>query len=479
MGSDSARSAGHGAGREAGDGLIDLPSLAQPLDPATESERVGVLGLWRWLQMLFAVRSTDPASPVAPLPDLLGLISVEPHTRPEPRLTVPEARTALPAIDRALPTLGLFGRIVGRHWTRYKVAVLKDLQGHGAGRWRINEIKHAVWWMEGSSVTDLVGDLRDAGALIYEPTRGYYRMSGEARVVVAVLEALTVPEVEPRRLIKFLAAAINLGLAGGAGSDVVVGGFRAAVSVLREDLEELIQLADDGSYNALLEAADVVREHVDDMEKLLQEHERFRVEHSADSDFMALEHEALDLCAKLGDRAARVISALTDKADELMRGGARLDRGDIREFIGQSDGVTLSGILDGLVTSPPYVPYISVTSAFEALLEKAGHVAYVAPPLPKPERLVRHEPEPIPDPIAEMEAELWALSAVTPLADLVVAESWASSTNRYGTLMETVARRGRRLPPISFSDGVDEPKRGGVWRISKSTVRGGTHAPDA
>jgi hypothetical protein len=99
--------------------------------------------------------------------------------------------------------------------------------------------------------------------------------------------------------------------------------------------------------------------------------------------------------------------------------------------------------------------------------------------LPKPERLVRHEPEPIPDPIAEMEAELWALSAVTPLADLVVAESWASSTNRYGTLMETVARRGRRLPPISFSDGVDEPKRGGVWRISKSTVRGGTHAPDA
>lgn len=92
--------------------------------------------------MRFPMRSTEPpASPVAPLPELLGLVSTESHTRPEPRLTVHEPRTALPAIDRALPTLGLFGRIVGRHWTRYKVAVLKDLQGHGAGRWRINETR--------------------------------------------------------------------------------------------------------------------------------------------------------------------------------------------------------------------------------------------------------------------------------------------------------------------------------------------------
>jgi GNAT superfamily N-acetyltransferase len=86
---------------------------------------------------------------------------------------VPEGRTALPAIDRALPTLELFGRIVGRHWTRYKIALLKDLQGHGIGRWRINEIKELAWWLEQSSTTDLVGELRDAGALIYEPLRGY------------------------------------------------------------------------------------------------------------------------------------------------------------------------------------------------------------------------------------------------------------------------------------------------------------------
>lgn len=426
-----------------------------------------------------ATSSPPSEAAISPLPELLDLEVVDGRTRPEPKLTVPEGRTALLAIDRALPTLELFARIVGRHWARYKIALLKDLQGHGSGRWRINEIKDLVWWLEPASTTDLVGELRDAGALIYEPVRGYYRMSGEARVVVAVLEALTVPEIEPRRMIKFLAAAINLGLAGGAGSDVVVGGFRAAVSVLREDLEELVQLADDGSYTALLEAADIVREHVDDMEKLLQEHERFRIERSNDADFMALEHEALDLCAKLGERAANVIAALTDKADELMRGGARLDRGDIREFVEQCDGATLAGILDGVAAGPPYIPFISVTAAFEALLEKAGRVAERAPPLPEPQVLVRHTPPPVPDPVAELAEELLALTAPASLAEIVIGDSWQASTSRYGTLMEAVARRRKRLPPLRFTAEIDEPKRGGVWRISKTTVEGGGRASDA
>lgn len=419
------------------------------------------------------------ASEAVSLEEMVPPVPKDGRTRPEPRLTVPETRTALPAIDRALPTLELFTRVVGRHWARYKIALLKDLQGHGAGRWRINEIKDAVWWLEDQSVTELIGELRDAGALIYEPVRGYYRMSGEARVVVAVLDALTIPEVEPRRMIKFLAAAINLGLAGGAGSEVIVGGFRAAVAVLRGDLEELIQLADDGSYTGLLEAADVVREHVDDMERLLEEHERFRIEHSSDPDFMALEHEALDLCAKLGDRAATVIAALTDKADELMRGGAGLDRGDIREFVESCEPGELASIVGGLAATPPYVPFLQVRAAFEALVEKAAHLATSAPQLPEPTPLVRTAPEPVPDPVAEMAAELLALAAPTPIVELVVSHSWASSASRYGTLMETVARRRRRLPPIGFSQDVDEPRRGGVWRISKTTVEGGDGAPNA
>lgn len=422
---------------------------------------------------------TSPATGIAPLPELLGLDVDDVRARPAPRLIVPEERTSLPAIDRALPTLELFARVVGRHWARYKIAVLKDLQGQGAGRWRINEIKDTVWWLEGQSVTELVGELRDAGALIYESVRGYYRMSGEARVVVSVLEALTVPEIEPRRMIKFFAAAIHLGLAAGAGSEVIVGGFRAAVSVLREDLEELMQLADDGSYTALLEAADIVREHVDDMERLLQEHERFRIERSSDADFMALEHEALDLCAKLGDRAATVIAALTDKADELMRGGARLDRGDIREFVEQYEPLRLTSILDGLVAAPPYVPFIQVGAAFEALLEKAGHTATSAPPLPEPAPLTRTAPEPVPNPVAEMADALRALTVPTAIVDLVVADSWSNSTFRYGTLMETVARRRKRLPPITFSNEVDEPRRGDVWRISRTTVEGGSDAENA
>jgi hypothetical protein len=425
-----------------------------------------------------ATVSASSESGIAPLPELLGLESTEGGARPEPRLTVPEVRTALPAIDRALPTLQLFARVVGRHWERYKIALLKELQGNGAGRWRINEIKDAAWWLEPASVTDLVGELREAGALIYEPVRGYYRLSGEARVVAAVLDALTIPEVEPRRMIKFFAAAINLGLAAGGGSEVVIGGFRAAVSVLRGDVEELVRLADDGSYSALLEAADIVREHVDDMDKLLKEHERFRIEHSDDRDFMDLEYEALTLCAQLGERAADVIAALTDRADELMQGGARLDRGDIREFVEHCDRARLSGIVDELAAAPPFIPYISSGVAFEAFLEKLGHVAPSAPPLPKPAALVRVEPPAVPDPIADMASELQALTAPTSLAELVVADSWPGSTRRYGTLMETIARRGRRLPPITLSEELEEPRRGGVWRISKTTVEGGDVASD-
>jgi hypothetical protein len=241
---------------------------------------------------------------------------------------------------------------------------------------------------------------------------------------------------------------------------------------LREDLDELVQRADDGSYTALLEAADIVREHVIDMERLLEEHERFRIEHSGDSDFMALEYEALDLCAKLGDRTATVIGALTDKADELMRGGARLDRGDIREFVESCEPGKLTTIVDGLVAGPPYVPLIEVRTAFEALVEKAAHGATTAPPLPEPTPLVRILPEPVPDPVAEMADELLALRARTPITDLVISDTWPNSACRYGTLMETIARRRRRLPPISLSEDVVEPRAGGVWRLSKTTVDG-------
>lgn len=388
----------------------------------------------------------------------------------EPRLLVDRDRTALPAIERAWPVLSLFPKLLGRHWATYKVALLKDLQANGAGRWRINEIKALAWWLHPSGVSELVGELRDAGLLLYEPVRGYYRLTGEARVVASILDSLTIPELEPRRMIKFIAAAVNLGLAAGAGGGVVAGGFATAVAVLREDLEELQRLADDGSYAALLEAAEKVREHVADMDRLLTEHEAFREEHRGDRDFMGLEQEALALCALLADRAAGVISLLTSKADELMRGGARLDRGDIREFVLTAEPVGLAGIMDGLVAPPPYVPWLEAKAALDALLEKLGRSMLQPPPLPEPEVLERTPPPAVVDPVAEMALELDELTAAATLTELTVADAWPASVARYATVMEAVSRRRRLLPRLDLGDGVEEPRRGGVWRISRTTV---------
>jgi hypothetical protein len=58
-------------------------------------------------------------------------------------------------------------------------------------------------------------------------------------VVAALLGALTIPDVEPRRLIKALNKAMSLSLALGASEDIVFAQFASAVAQLRADWEEL------------------------------------------------------------------------------------------------------------------------------------------------------------------------------------------------------------------------------------------------
>jgi hypothetical protein len=193
------------------------------------------------------------------------------------RLTAPAERTSLPAIRRAMPILELFGKVVGRRHAVYKIALLKELQALGLGHWRLGEIKDAIWWLEPQAVTLLVGDLKDAAFLLHEPLRNEYRLTNEGRVVTAVLDALTMPEVEPRRMINYLSAAITMALAGGAGPEAALGSFASAIAILRDDLEELRRLAHDGSREALWEAAVLVQEHARDMDRLLTEHEEFQV----------------------------------------------------------------------------------------------------------------------------------------------------------------------------------------------------------
>jgi hypothetical protein len=388
----------------------------------------------------------------------------------EPILRVPEELTALPGIDASLPILTLFGSIVGRRRARYKLAVLKALQADGSGRWKIRRLQEIVDWLEPSSVTDLVAELRTSGVLVYDAVTGYYRLTPDARVVVAILDALTVPEVEPRRLIKFLNKAMSLALAAGAGRDAVFDQFLSAVAVLQGDWEELRRLIDDFSEDALLEAASLVRAHVDDMRELLDEHEAFFAQHRGEALFLSSEQDALDLVAKNGKLSAEVIEALTGRATDRMRGGMRIDRSDLREFLVKQSRQTLALIVEGLAIPPPSVGWVPIEAAFEALVEAAGRQRPDPPELPEPSEPARLPVSAVFDPFADVARELLALRQEVTFTEVIVRKAWDEAIARSGAVVAAYTRDASSLPAIEDSGDVDEPMRGDVWRISNVTL---------
>lgn len=99
----------------------------------------------------------------------------------EPVLRVPEERTALPDVDRAMPVLETIAAAVSRKRGRFNVAVLKSLQESGSGRWKIKEIQDALDWLEPQSATDLVSGLRASEILRYDNLANRYSMPPEVR----------------------------------------------------------------------------------------------------------------------------------------------------------------------------------------------------------------------------------------------------------------------------------------------------------
>jgi|SRR5215207_414268 len=302
----------------------------------------------------------------------------------EPMLRVPEAQTPLPEVDQALPLLGMFADVVGRRRARYKIALLKTLQADGTGRWKIRRLQEVVHWLEPTSVTELVADLKLAGILRQEPISGFYRLTPSARIVTALLDAMTVPEVDPRVLIKSLNKAMAFTLATGAGEDAVLRQFRSAVAVLRTDWEDLKRLIDEYSDAALLEAAELVRIHVDDMRELLDEHQNFIATQREHALFLEVDHEALDLVARLGTLSAEVIEAISSRADDRMRAGLRVDRSDVREFLAETDVADVAALVKGVAAGAPFVVALNADALFEALAESSSRVRSRPPKLPPP-----------------------------------------------------------------------------------------------
>jgi hypothetical protein len=388
---------------------------------------------------------------------------------PEPVLRVPENLTPLLAVDAAMPLLEHFATVVGRKRARFKIALLKTLQGDGAGRWKIRRLQEVVHWLEPSSVTDIVAELKRVDVLSYEQITGFYRLTPSARVVTALLDAMTIPEVHPRSLIKFLNKAMALAQVGGAGDDVVLRQFQSAIAVLQGDWDDLTRLLDDRSDSALLEAAELVRIHVDDMRELLDEHQTFFAAHRDRNDFLDADQEALDLVAKLGTMSAEVIQAVSGRADERMKAGLRVDRTDIRDFLASHDADDLAALVADLTAPTPFVVAIAPAVAFDALSEASERVASTPPTMPPPIVLTRQPPESVLDPAEVMRAELFELGKPTTVVELAVRETWEESIARHSALLDAYSR-WTELPNLTHESDCEELEQSEVWRVSKTTI---------
>jgi hypothetical protein len=140
-------------------------------------------------------------------------------------------------VEQALPIIAMFAGLVGHgRLARYRVAMLRELAVLPRARLPIRAIHDSVPWMEQSSATRLVRDLRGAGLLAYDSRAETYQLTREARVVAAVCGALTTARVDYTRIIKILAATMRLADAMNAPAQVAYAMFAfTLVNTLAED----------------------------------------------------------------------------------------------------------------------------------------------------------------------------------------------------------------------------------------------------
>jgi hypothetical protein len=388
----------------------------------------------------------------------------------EPVLRIPESRTPLPHVDRAMPVLETIAAAVSRKRGRFNVAVLKSLQESGSGRWKIREMQDALDWLEPQSATDLISGLRTSEILRYDAFANRYSMPPEVRAASAVMAALTAG-IDPRRMIRFISKAITLAQAAGASDDVGLTLFGSAVSQLRADLEELRGLLEDYSDSALREAAETIQFHVEDMRGLLDEHEALLFRNRSDLELLRTEKEALGLVADLGGLCARVVGSISGRADERMQSRSLIDRADLRDFLAGANRDDLSALLDGNCVLSPRVPWLPADELLLALEEASSHHTTPPPPLPEPTQLEREAPTLRPSPTDRMLDELAALTQPMPLRGFVVRDAWPAAVERNTALIDAHSRLDPETRPHMEDAGDCEAvEEGGVWRISSTTI---------
>lgn len=363
-----------------------------------------------------------------------------------PVLTVPERFTPLPLVEQALPIVAMFAGLVGHgRLARYRVAMLRELAVLPRARLPIRAIHDSVPWMEQSSVTRLVRDLRGAGLLAYDSRAETYQLTREARVVAAVCGALTTSGVDYTRIIKILAATMRLADAMNAPAQVAYATFLSAIAVLEFDYDELRRLLDDFSDESLLEAARMAESHVEDMRSLLDEQADMFARFHGDAQFLDHDQRAHHMIASLGHLTAEIESSLSRRAGMRMRGTLRVTREDLRDMIARSDTETLAALVSCSAQAPVFVPTPDTVAAFTALDEYLSRERRRPLPPPEPTGLRFDQagtPEADPADSAARALEELAAAGDVGLHEWVVCGTWESAVGRMIDAVEAWSRYG-------------------------------------
>lgn len=396
-----------------------------------------------------------------------------------PTLTSSEGLTPLPMVDQALPIIGLFAGLVGRGKNaRYRIAILRELATQPRSKLSIRAIQDSISWMESSSVTRLVQNLRAASLLTYDNRNEVYQLSREARVVAAICGALTTSGVDYGRIIKVLAATMRLADAMNAPSQIAYSTFLSAIAVLEFDYEELQRLHADYSEESLVEAAKMAGSHVRDMKSLLEEQTDMFARFHSDFDFLEHDHRAHDLIASIGHLADEVVTQLSRRAGLRLRGALRVDRQDLRSMIENASIEELADLVADSARPPVFLSAVNTVAAFAALDDYLDRTRQRPLPPPQPTDLTLHPPaHPDVDPITVAVRALQQLAADhAPLSDWVVTDTWTGAIFRNVHAVEAWSRHG---PGGDDSLGVlmdartdlDNLDRGEVGWMSKTLVR--------
>lgn len=362
-----------------------------------------------------------------------------------PTLTSPEVLTPLPMVDQALPIISMFAGLVGRgRLARYRIAILRELATQPRSKLAMRAIHESIAWMESSSVTRLVQDLRGVNLLTYDSRNDVYQLSREARVVAAVCGALTASDVDYGRIIKVLAATMRLADAMNAPSEVAYSTFLSAIAVLEFDYEELQRLHADYSEESLLEAATMAGTHVEDMRALLDEQADMFARFHGDINFLDHDHRAHDLIASIGHLADEVVTQLSKRAGLRLRGAMRVDRKDLRGVLEQATVDELADLVAHSARAPMFLSSVNTVAAFTALNNYLDRTPQRPSPPPQPINLPLYAPVTTERDSIDLAVEALQQLALdrAPLSDWVANHSWEGALLRNVQAVEAWSRHG-------------------------------------